>query len=62
MVYSLIIFFSIVLIGFFIQWKRFKKTSVEEENPFELTEFVQNTPTPTPAIEKKKKIRKTKKG
>ncbi len=60
MVYTIIIFLSIVVFGFLFQWNNYKKQERIREEPFDLTEFVQNTPTPTPTPEKKKRVRKTK--
>lgn len=58
MIYTIVIFLSVVVSGFIFQWIRFKKMTPKSEVPFELTEFVQKTPTPTPKIEKKKRTKK----
>lgn len=60
MIYTILILLSIGLFGFFFQLKTYKKKVKTDENPFELTEFVQKMPTPTPTIEKKKRVRKPK--
>ena len=58
MIYFIVSFLSIIILGFFFQWKQFKKNLEKKESPFELTELIQKTPTPTPEI---KKVRKSKK-
>jgi|688.fasta_scaffold2072939_2 hypothetical protein len=60
MIYLIISFITVVATGFFIQWKNFKKNYDSKDKGFELTEFVQKTPTPTPIYEKKKRGRKSK--
>ena len=60
MIYTILIFLSIVVFVFAFQWRNYKKTVKSDENPFELTEFAQKMPTPTPTIEKKKRVRKPK--
>ncbi len=60
MIYFILSFISVIVIGFFFQWKNFKKNYELREKEFELTEFVQRTPTPTPVYEKKKRGRKPK--
>ena len=60
MIYFILSFITVVVIGFFVQWRNFKKNYDSKDEGFELTEFVQKTPTPTPVYEKKKRGRKPK--
>lgn len=60
MIYTIILFLSIGVVGFFLQWKNFKKQERIKEEPFILTEYAQTKPTPTPTPEKKKRVRKPK--
>jgi hypothetical protein len=60
MIYFILSFISVIVIGFIISWKNFKKNYEMNEEPFELTEYAQKTPTPTPTVEKKKRGRKPK--
>jgi hypothetical protein len=60
MLVTILIFLSLISIGFLISWKNYKKTAVFDEEPFELTELSRNAPTPTPIPEKKKRGRKPK--
>ena len=60
MIYTIILFLSIAFVGFFLQWKNFKKQERIKEEPFILTEYAQTKPTPTPTPEKKKRVRKPK--
>lgn len=60
MLITILIFLSLIFIGFLISWKNYKKTVIREEEPFELTELSRNAPTPTPLPEKKKRGRKPK--
>jgi tellurite resistance protein TehA-like permease len=60
MIYTILIFLSIVVSVFAFQWRNYKKTVKIDESPFDLTEFAQKMPTPTPSVEKKKRIRKPK--
>ena len=55
MIYTILIFVSLVVVGFFFQWKTYKSAQKAKENPFELTELSQQTPTPTPSVVKKKR-------
>ena len=60
MIYTIILFLSIGVVGFFLQWINFKKQERIKEEPFILTEYAQTKPTPTPTPEKKKRVRKPK--
>jgi len=60
MIYLILFFISVVVLGFYFQWKNFKKNYELKDKEFELTELVQTTPTPTPVYEKKKIGRKPK--
>jgi hypothetical protein len=62
MIYFLLSFISVFVIGLIISWKNFKKNYEMNEEPFELTEYSQKMPTPTPTVEKKKRGRKPKNG
>jgi hypothetical protein len=60
MFYFLLSFISVIVIGFIISWKNFKKLHKDDEDGVELTELSINAPTPTPLPEKKKRGRKPK--
>jgi hypothetical protein len=60
MIYFLLSFITVIVIGFIISWKNFKKLHKDDEDGVELTELSINAPTPTPLPEKKKKGRKPK--
>ena len=60
MLITILIFFALILIGFLISWKNYKKLHKDDEDGVELTELSSNAPTPTPVPEKKKRGRKPK--
>jgi len=60
MIYFLLSFITVIVIGFIISWKNFKKLHKDDEDGVELTELSISAPTPTPLPEKKKKGRKPK--
>jgi hypothetical protein len=60
MIYFILSFISVIVIGFIISWKNFKKLHKDDEDGVELTELSINAPTPTPLPEKKKRGRKPK--